>query len=85
MVFAYNCTRNDATGYSPYELLFGRKPHLPIDIVFGMTKTTISKRYPAYLKDWKNAMEQAYEIAAEKSGQCMKRGREQVLSKAIEF
>ena len=33
MVFAYNCRRNDATSYSPYELLFGRKPHLTIDII----------------------------------------------------
>ena len=82
MVFAYNCTRNDATCYSPYELLFGRKPRLPIDIIFGMTKTAVCKRYPAYLKDWKNAMEQAYKIAAEKSGQCMKRGREAYNRKA---
>ena len=76
MVFVYNCTRNDAAGFSPYELLFGRKPRLPIDINFGMTKTTVCTRYPAYLKDWRNAIEQAYKIAAEKSGQCMKRGRE---------
>ena len=82
MVFVYNCTRNDATGYSPYELLFGRKPRLPIDIIFGMTKTTVCKRYPAHLKDWENAMEQAYKIAAEKSGQCMKRGREAYNRKA---
>ena len=83
MVFAYNCTRNDATGYSPYELLFGRKkPRLPIDIIFGKTKATVCKRYPTYLKEWRNAMEQAYKIAAEKSGQCMKRGREAYNRKA---
>ena len=82
MVFAYNCTRNDATGYSPYELLFGRKPRLPIDIIFGKTKATFCKRYPTYPKDWRNAMEHAYKIAAERSRQSMQRGRDAYNRKA---
>ena len=35
LVHAYNCTRNNATGFSPYYLMFGRKPCLAIDILFG--------------------------------------------------
>ena len=83
MVFAYNCTKNDSTGFSPYELLFGRKPRLPIDIIFGKTQSTVCKRYPKYLKDWKQAMEDAYNIAAAKSGQSMEKGRERYNERAF--
>ena len=41
LVHAYNCTRNNATGFSPYYLMFGRKPHLPIDILFGTNKADL--------------------------------------------
>ena len=82
MTFAYNCTHHDSTGFSPFELLFGRKPRLPIDIIFGNSKVTTGKGYPEYLKQWKNAMTDAYRIAAEKAGQCAAHDRKEYSRKA---
>ena len=38
LVHASNCTRNAATGFSPYYLLFNRKPRLPVDVEFGLQR-----------------------------------------------
>ncbi|KAL6455158.1 hypothetical protein MHYP_G00363990 [Metynnis hypsauchen] len=36
VLFAYNTTIHQSTKHSPYELMFGRKPHLPIDALLGV-------------------------------------------------
>ena len=41
MVHAYNCTQNSATGFSPYYLMFGRQPCLPVDVALGLVPCTI--------------------------------------------
>ena len=45
VLIAYNVTRSLVMGYLPYLLMFGRRPHLPIDLLFptavqqGSTRT----------------------------------------------
>ena len=41
LVYAYNCTQNSATGFSPYFLIFGRQPRLPINVTLGLAPQTI--------------------------------------------
>ena len=39
LTHAYNCTVSPVTGFSPYFLMFGRTPKLPLDIKLGVSLT----------------------------------------------
>ena len=43
LVHTYNCTRNSAMGFSPYYLMFGRQPCLPVDVALGLAPHTITE------------------------------------------
>ena len=42
LVHAYNCTQNSATEFSPYYLMYGRQPHLPVDVTLGLAPHSIT-------------------------------------------
>jgi hypothetical protein len=65
VVHAYNCTRNDATSFSPFFLLFGRSPRLPIDLMFGCNKVEDRLNHKDYVKKWCSAMNDAYTFTSE--------------------
>ncbi|KAK7906795.1 hypothetical protein WMY93_015407 [Mugilogobius chulae] len=73
LVHAYNCTRNEVTGFTPYELLFGRSPRLPVDLAFGLpVRESASPSHSQYVKSLKERLEECYKLAsqnAQKSAQ----------------
>ena len=44
IIIAYNSTRSLVTGYSQYYLMFGRRPRLPIDLLFLTRRTQMLTR-----------------------------------------
>ena len=63
VVHAYNCTKSDSTGYSPFYLLFGRSPRLPIDLIFGPSLEEARITHTEYVDKWKFAMKEAYSLS----------------------
>ncbi|XP_026115221.1 uncharacterized protein LOC113093862 [Carassius auratus] len=68
LVHAYNCTRNETTGFSPYELMFGRQPRLPVDLAFGLPlRDKANTTHSQYVKNLKSSLEESFRIAVENS------------------
>ena len=69
LAHAHNCTRNSSTGFSPYYLLFGREPSLPIDLILYTKLPPKNISHNQYLKNMQASMKEAYKIASKKSDQ----------------
>ena len=81
VVHAYNSTKCDSTGYSPYLLMFGREARLPVDLCFGTSPDgTGDRHHSRYVEKLKGDLQEAYQLAsqaADKTHQRNKRAYDQ--------
>ena len=52
--YAYNTSRNEATGFSPYELVFGREPRLSLEVDLGVPLKNPSTQSEYSQNVWKS-------------------------------
>ena len=62
LMFIYNSTQHSTTKMSPYFLMFGREPVLPIDfkLTGNSTRTLTITTYRDYVRDYESRMQEAY-------------------------
>ncbi|XP_049329329.1 uncharacterized protein LOC111193656 [Astyanax mexicanus] len=85
LVHAYNSTKNDATGYSPYFLMFGREARLPVDVWFGSSlKDGDEVTHSQYVKKLRQDLENAYRLAAEAADKSHQRNKK-LYDKLVRF
>ena len=77
LLLAYNATHSTVTGYSPYYLLFGRRPKIPVDYLFPTLhdsphQTTMEVSVAAMQKRLKEAFTVARGLTSEEvARQCL--------------
>ena len=64
IVQAYNCTRQDSTSFSPFYLMFGREPNLPIDVMFDNIPHVENTSKSKYIESLRNRLKFSHDLAS---------------------
>lgn len=64
LVHAYNCTKHETTGFTPYKLMFRHQPRLPVDLIFNTSvKRDSPKFHSQYVQSLKTHLQESYKLA----------------------
>ena len=78
MTHAYNCTKHESTQYSPFYLIFGRHPRLPVDVAMGVQpmEQQVEGDTNAFVDELQERLRFAYEVATTESYKSADRNKE---------
>ena len=72
VLIAYNATRSQVTGYSPYFLMFGWRPRLPVDLLFPTVNT----------REWTRTIDEYVKALYERLTECLQLAQESASKEA---
>ena len=75
-LFAIRITRNRHTGLTPYEMVFGRDPVTPLDLIFSLPQPhPLYRSQQTYATELRRRIAEAHQFARAHIGQAVKRQR----------
>ena len=85
-LFAMRITRNKTTGASPFELIFGRDPTVPLDLIFSLPQPhPLYKSYESYATELRRKIAEAHKFARQNISRSVQRQRSAYQGKVKKF
>ena len=86
ILYALRCSVNRSTGFSPFQLMFGREPIDDLDTIFAHpTMDTDLMNAPEYFQQLKQQMHQAFEITRTNMGLAIQRQKRSYYRQKVEY
>ncbi|KAL5503369.1 hypothetical protein EMCRGX_G010306 [Ephydatia muelleri] len=60
VLFAYRTAVHDSTGFTPFSVMFGRSPTLPVDVMLGRTQQEQCTQLPQYVRKLQQSVKAAF-------------------------
>ena len=60
VLFAYRTAVHDSTGFTPFSVMFGRSPTLPVDVILGRTQQDHCTQLPHYVRKLQQSVKAAF-------------------------
>lgn len=67
VVFAMNCAKSDATNFAPFELMYGRLPRMPVDMVMELPGEGSPGDYDQYVEEFADRLREANKLVQQQS------------------
>ena len=84
LVHAYNATRHDSTGFSPFFLMFGRNPRLPVDVLMGVPENNEKERtYTDFVADLRDRLDYTYKLVSKEAQKSRDKQKQQYDKKLV--
>ena len=75
LAFAYNTAVHSSTKTTPFELMYGRKPKVPLDLIFGQLNLNLHLDPESYASEVKNNLNKSFEIVIRNRDLAMDRNK----------